>query len=422
MISTLTASRRWLLAICVVAFAIRLALVLHAGERVLVDDETGYDNIALNVVGGHGYRVGYGDTPPHPTAARGPTYVFYVAAFYAVFGHHVVPPLVGHCLLDVLSCILAYYIALRLFRSARGALMAAALYALYPPFIFNATQLITETVTNATFLGALAAFLRFVDTRRTGDLLVSGLCVGLGTLIKPPMAPLGAVFALALGRTLGWGRAIRAGAITCVVTALVLSPWIIRNQLVFHEFIPGVTLVGYTFWGGTAPGNAMHTVGSMADPAVPDSVRAQVEQVHGELERSHWFMEQGMQVIKRDPGRYVILSFLKIPQLWLNVGFDEMPSTRSWIVAIVGVAAFALAIYALRVAQPVAFAAPLLLLLWIFWTLANMPAPVLIRYAMPVYAVLFCFSGPGIDALAKRLGRADGGATTERTTRMRGVS
>lgn len=408
-------TRRWLFAIALFAFALRLGFVLKAGERVLVDDETGYDNIASNVVSGLGYEVGQAGGWHHPTAARGPSYIFYLAGFYKVFGHRVLPPLVGQCVLDVLALLFAYWIALRLFASKRGALFTAALYAVYPIFIFNTTQLITETFTNFVFLAAIAAFLKYVADRRARYLVLCGIAAGLGALVKPPMAPLAAILALTCVTMLGWRTAFRAGAIATLVAGLVMAPWVIRNSLVFHEFIPGVTLVGYTFWGGTAPAGGIRTIGSISDPAVPDSVRTALKQVNGELEQSHWFMNEGLRVIKNDPWRYARLSFRKIFQLWLNVGFDEPPSRVSYALAATGLASFAFAIYALRAAHPIPIAAPMLIGLWFFWTLANLPAPVLIRYAMPYYGLLFCFTGPGADAALSKLAGANHGLPNERT-------
>jgi len=216
---------------------------------------------------------------------------------------------------------------------------------------------------------------------------------------------------------LGWRTAFRAGAIATLVAGLVMAPWVIRNSLVFHEFIPGVTLVGYTFWGGTAPAGGIRTIGSISDPAVPDSVRAALKQVNGELEQSHWFMREGMRVIENDPWRYARLSFRKVFQLWLNVGFDEPPSRVSYALAAFGLASFGFAIYALRAAHPIPVAAPMLIGLWLFWTLANLPAPVLIRYAMPYYGLLFCYTGPGADALLSKLAGANRGLPNERIER-----
>jgi 4-amino-4-deoxy-L-arabinose transferase-like glycosyltransferase len=391
-----------LLTIVVLAFAVRLAIVLHAGERTLVDDETGYDRIALNVAGGHGYQSGHSEETRRPTASRGPSYILYVAAFYAVAGHHVVLPLVGQCVMEALSCLLAYWIAWRLFASKRVALWAAALYAVYPPFIINAGYLLTETFTNFTFLATIAAFLEYVERRHIRYLVIAGIALGLCALNKPHAAALGAVLALVALPALGWRTTIRSGVIVTIVTALVMTPWIVRNAVVFHAFIPGVTLVGYTFWGGTAPVGGIRQIGSLSDPAVPDSVRQVVDGIDTELERSRWYMQEALRIIKEDPVRYAKLCFRKIFQLWFNLGFDVAPSRASLAVAAFNLAAWVLAILGAVKTRPGSLAGRLLLIVGAFRTLVNLPATALVRYAMPYYALLFCFTAAGLAHLWRR--------------------
>jgi len=122
-----------------------------------------------------------------------------------------------------------------------------------------------------------------------------------------------------------------------------------------------------------------------------------------EIAQNRWFMQDGIRVIKSDPWRYARLSFRKIFQLWFNLGFDEPSSRASYALAAVNLTAFALAIYALRTARADRLAARLMVVMLVFWTLANLPAPALVRYAMPYYALLFCFTGAGIVALATRI-------------------
>jgi 4-amino-4-deoxy-L-arabinose transferase-like glycosyltransferase len=395
-------TRFWLLAIVVFAFAVRLALVMHAGERTLVNDETGYHNIASHVVAGHGYQVGTTDARRHPTAARGPSYVLYLAAFYKVAGPRTVPPLVGQCVLEALACLLAFRIAWRLFSSRGAGLVAAALYAVYPPFIINSTQMITETFTNVTFLAAIAAFLEYVVRHRTRDLVFTGLALGLCALNKPHAAPIAVLLPFVALPALGRKQAIRSAVVVTIVTASVMAPWVVRNAVVFHRFIPGVTQVGFTFWGGTAPVGGGRLIGSLSDPAVPDSVRQVLAGIDGEIEQSDWFTRDAFRVIASDPWAYAVLCVRKIPQLWLNIGFDEPPSRASLALAAFNLAAFALAVLALWSVHPRPLAARLLLVLGVFWTLAHLPATTLVRYAMPYYALLFCYTGAGIDYLWRR--------------------
>jgi hypothetical protein len=281
-------------------------------------------------------------------------------------------------------------------------LIAAGLYAAYPPFVINSGQLITETFTNVTFVGAIAAFIEYVARRRTRDLVLTGVALGLCALNKPHAAPIAVLLPWIALPVLGMRKAIRSAAIVTVVTSLFIVPWIVRNAVVFHEFIPGVSQVGFTLWGGTAPAGGIRMIGSMSDPAVPDSIRQALNGVEGEIEQSHWFTHEAIRVIKSDPWRYARLSFRKVFQLWFNLGFDEPSSQASVALAVFNVIAFAIACFALRAAHPTRLAGRLLVVLGVFWTLANIPATALVRYAMPFYALLLCYTGAGLDELWRR--------------------
>ena len=68
---------------------------------------------------------------------------------------------------------------------------------------------------------------------------------------------------------------LRAAGLVVAAIARVMAPWTIRNVVVFHAFIPGVTTGGLVFWGETAPfGGRMVAAalgeadGEKADPAL----------------------------------------------------------------------------------------------------------------------------------------------------------
>src|SRR5262245_29456494 len=126
---------RLLLGIVVLAVVLRAAFVLATADRAPIGDETTYDNIAANLVAGHGYQAGDDVSGRHPTAQRGPSYVLWVAMGYALAGRGLLVPLLAQGVLDGLVCVLAYRLARRWFGCEKTALAAAALYAVYPPFI-----------------------------------------------------------------------------------------------------------------------------------------------------------------------------------------------------------------------------------------------------------------------------------------------
>ncbi len=381
-------------AVLLLAFGLRLGLVMRHGERPLAGDESSYDEIAWNLVSGTGYAIRGPLTGLHPTAQRGPAYVLYVAALDRAFGRRLVPPLVGQCLMEAASVLLVCRLARRWFGSDAVALGAAALYAVYPPFVQYTAQLITETFTNLAVLATLAAIDLHLERRRLRDLALASLALGLCALNKPQLALLGVVVPFAATSRLGLAGAARAAGWITLLTTLVMSPWLVRNARVFHAFVPGVSTSGMAFWGGAAPvGGRM--VGGLGDPWVPARLRDSLERMD-ELAQSRWMMRDARAVIAADPGRYARLTLRKFAQLWLNLGYDDPPSRASWLLAAFNLGAIALAVVGAQRGRPDPVAARLLPALGVLWCLVYVPFCTVVRYAMPYYAVLFCFTAAGL--------------------------
>lgn len=388
---------RGLLIILLVALALRVGMVVREADHVLFGDEPSYTEIALNVAEGHGFQSGHGDEPRTPTAMRGPAYVLFLAGFYRTFGHHSWPPMAAQVLLDVLSCWVTYRLARRWFGREAPALLAAALFAVYPLFIIGTAHLIAETLTLASVLLSVLAFTHYVDRPRPQSLLLAGLALGLCALNKPQVGAAGVVFALAAVPRLGWARAARAAVALTLVVAATMAPWIIRNARVFHAFVPGVTQGGISFWGGTAPFQD-RAVGGLGEPWVPDSLRQALNRM-GELERSRWFYRDGMRIVREDPARYAMLTARKVVRLWFNLLFDDPPSRSSLLLAALHAVLFALAAlgFARGGADPVGTRLTLGLVL--YWTVLHVPFVAQVRYALPCLPLLFGFAAAGLLGL-----------------------
>jgi 4-amino-4-deoxy-L-arabinose transferase-like glycosyltransferase len=100
-------------------------------------------------------------------------------------------------------------------------------------------------------LGALLAALQCkVEPGRMRWAIMTGVLGGLAALTRGN----GFLVALALAATV-WGRpwrswrSARAPAIIAAVTALVVAPWVIRDALVLHAFVPVTTETGYELIG-----------------------------------------------------------------------------------------------------------------------------------------------------------------------------
>ena len=393
---------RPLLAILLVAALLRLAIVVASLDRPLGGDAYGYDLIARNVAAGSGLSWGSGDEPRTPTAVRGPGYVLFLAGLERLFGHHRAVIYGAQVLLDLGSCLLVWAIARRTFEAPAVALGAALLYAVYVPFALAAASVLTETFINFTVLATLLLFLRFVADRRWRDLVAAAGVLGVAVLAKSHLILLLPVLVVAALPELGWRRAARALLLGGAVLALFVIPWILRNERVFGEFVPGTTHGGITFWGGTGP-NGGRTLGGAQDPGTPPHVPPAIAGL-GEVEKDRWFYAEGRRVIRQHPVRSAGVFARKIPRLWFNLGFDDPPSAASLAVAAFNLGLILLALKGLRERARRSDPARILLALVLYFTLIHLPFAAVLRYALPVYAFLLVFAAAGLVSLMPRRG------------------
>lgn len=389
-----------LVIILALAFAVRLGLCIHVGYRPCVGDEYDYDSIAWNVATHHGYQIYNTEPMRHFTAKRGPSYILFVAGVYEVFGHHKLPVLAIQSLLDVLSCYLAFMICSLLFKKNDVALIGALIYAVYPPFITDSAMLLNEATVNLTVLLGIYGFLVYVSNGELWALCVSAASLAIGGFNKPILYAFPILFALSLLRSGKLCSFLKPMCVQLAIIGIIVSPWVVRNEIVFHKFVPTILNGGFTFWGGTGPANGV-VVGGLPHPGIPDSVLGNTRGM-SEVEYDQYFYKQGIEVIKGHPGRYAILLLKKIPRLWFNVMHDKRPSKASLAFAAFNLVAMCLAVFGAKRFPAPKYAGDLLVALIIYFTIVHMLFFSLARYALPVYAFLFCFTAAGCVAFVDR--------------------
>ncbi len=235
---------------CVLGVAIRLALLLLAGEPELQKDEANYVYLALGWS-----RFGFlGDAerflwPPLWTwVLRFAMELFgrdglFAAKLLLVFGS----ASVGASVMGI---------AARL-GNVKAAHIAGALWALHLPLAAFTHMLWAEPL----FLMVLAPAMYFLvvadqerGTRR-GDraLFAAGLLLGVSLLVKESavfLAPLLFVGLLWSARSLGWLESLRRSSLFLLSIIAVIVPWAVRNAEVYGHFTPSGLSLGENAFGG----------------------------------------------------------------------------------------------------------------------------------------------------------------------------
>lgn len=154
-------------------------------------------------------------------------------------------------IIDGLAALLVYWIAMQLFKRRRPAMIAAALYAIYPPIAWQAVNPYNDTWAVDFTVAIVALYLLALRSdHRWRWLIACGVCAGIGAYFRPSLLLIAPALALATVFSTGWREALRRIVITTAVASLLLVPWTIRNYDEFHAFIPTRAGFWVTMWGG----------------------------------------------------------------------------------------------------------------------------------------------------------------------------
>lgn len=153
--------------------------------------------------------------------------------------------------LDGLIALLVYRIAMQLFKRRRPALIAAALYAIYPPIAWQTADTYNDIWAVDFTIVITAIYLQMLTSAKAWRWLVlCGICVGVSAYFRPQVLFIPLAFAIATAAATGWREALRRAALATIVASLLLVPWVIRNYDDFHAFVPTRTAFWQTMLGG----------------------------------------------------------------------------------------------------------------------------------------------------------------------------
>jgi 4-amino-4-deoxy-L-arabinose transferase-like glycosyltransferase len=162
-----------------------------------------------------------------------------IAAVWAITGdQRYVEPQVLQALVDSAVVLLVYWIAMQLFRRRRVALLAALLYALYPPIAWQTVTLYDDLWAIDFTIVIVAIYLAMMrSSHRWRWLLVAGAVVGIGSYFRPQVLALAPVLAVATVSMTGWREALRRAVTITAVAIAVITPWTVRNYEDFHSVV-----------------------------------------------------------------------------------------------------------------------------------------------------------------------------------------
>jgi 4-amino-4-deoxy-L-arabinose transferase-like glycosyltransferase len=211
----------------------------------------GYDELATNLVQGHGYRF-YPETSQ--TLMREPGYPIFLAGLFFISGYSFAAVKLANMFMALGAAWIMVLIARRV--------VSSKMLALVPPllFLFHPGTLIAESRGGVEVLFALLLALfvltmyRALEGGHPKEHLVSGGVLGLTILVKstPILFPVLLLGYLIIFDPRGNSRLKICRNIALMVIAMfaVLSPWVVRNYSVTGKFVPTASVLGISAHAG----------------------------------------------------------------------------------------------------------------------------------------------------------------------------
>lgn len=308
-----------------------LAIPLRIGARLYYSgisdywDEgyTFFIRLAENIARGHGIAEN-----GVATGFRVPLYPILLAGL--TLGHRAFwPVVITQSIFGAATIVLTALLAFRLFpgpAAARAAILAAAVTAIYPYYVFHDTAL---QETSLYTLLTLIAVLVLQDVKRNGSTIAGGMAgvvLGLDVLTRATIAP----FAALVPFWLFWHRRIRPGLVCAILLAATILPWILRNYIVLGD--PTLsTETGVQFWTGNNGLLFRYYPSQSSDISKDYAMSTLTPQDQQELKRiagsekltSEWFFHKGLQYVEAHPLQTILDGLRK------NVAaFNWLPSPR----------------------------------------------------------------------------------------------
>jgi 4-amino-4-deoxy-L-arabinose transferase-like glycosyltransferase len=426
----LSSNRLILIAIIALSVSLRLGAAVFMGDEVRelpgTYDQISYHKLAIRVLEGQGFSFSEKWWPitqaGEPTAHWSFLYTLYLVAVYAIFGvHPLAARIIQAMIVGVMHPMLAYWIGRRVFSGTVG-LIVGAISAVYIYFVYYSAALMTEAFFITTTLASLFVASQLLDASndlksvriRRNEIkhaLVFGFLIGLSVLLRQLILLLIPFFVLVFIAKRRMTGVVLTGLLTIPLIILVI-PFTVYNFTRFDRFVLLNTNAGFAFFWANHP-----IYGTRFEPILSEDMGSYQELIPEELRDldeaslDQALLRRGIQFVLADPGRYLKLSISRFPPY-----FKFWPSPDSSLISNISrVGSYAIFLpfmiggicyyYFLgrKKYSHSRSGANLLIFFCILYSGIHLLSWTLIRYRLPVDAVMTVFAGLFISIVLNKL-------------------
>lgn len=295
--------------------------------------------IAYNVENGEGYKACNNSYIPNCaiteqyTAMREPLPIL----LFALVGK-----ISNNSLFSLLLLIIIFYLVIFLgvfllgnnLGGAEVGLLSLFLWTFYVPQERIENRLTGDLLSGAFVTLGFVIFTQAVRKNRLRDWLGFGFVMGLAVLSRSALLIVAVtlVFGYIIyfrDPSLKFKSVVGKGLLSLVILGVTLSPWVVRNYIVFRQPVIGTTLIGYNLYRH----NAIVATDAPSHYVGPEEARQQIQALisrHPELQTpideakvDAIFREEAVKLILENPVSYVRLVLYRFLPLWFNIGIRE---------------------------------------------------------------------------------------------------
>jgi len=407
--------------ICLSAFVILFYLAVVSMQPLdLLNDSKDLTWIELvdNVEDGHGYiacPISYipnCNLTDQKTAMREPVPVLLYAAYIALTREYMIF-LQGTQLLFSLAILWGTYLLGKEVKDDLLGLIAAGIWAVYLPVVRVEIHLNGDLTAGVFITFGMLMFVRAVKYEKLKDWLLFGLIFGLSILSRSSSIMFAAALLGGYAYYLWMIKKNLTAAIlknmiaAGVVMVLTVSPWVIRNQIVFGEPMMGTSLVGYNMYRHNAIVAKDDFYPHYVGPDEAEVLMSEILEKYPELSTpineaqvNNIFRKEALQLIFANPKEYALLVAYRIIPLWFNLGIlDQYGNPMTILDYLIVVQQAILLVALLFVLWKGDFRPRLLALGLPFFMFSYMAIGSQLRYLLPVAPLIIVLSALAIPYL-----------------------
>jgi 4-amino-4-deoxy-L-arabinose transferase-like glycosyltransferase len=310
--------------VMLLALVLRVGMALYLGNVVSglsgAQDEVSYSMLGQRLVEGHGLTFPTGWYPWYYPDAQQSYYSvsmsLFLAAIYFVFGYQ---PLVARLIMALISMVVVWEVVLlaRCMFGEKVAIVSGLIAAGYAYLIFYGATLLTETPFIALLLATLLMVYRVKEHPTARGWMLLGAFAALMVLFR--MASLFLVPFLLLWIVIKQPRQVWRALIPIAIIGLAISPFTIRNYILWNRFLLLEAQFGHVFWNGNHP-DAHGNFHPWIIFKIPRGVLAS----RNDVDMTSQLLKMGIENVLTDPGNFAMLTLTRLREF-----FKFWPSSDS---------------------------------------------------------------------------------------------